>query len=78
MDKQNRMKLFDYKFERAKRELRDNWSPNWTRYCRWLKDRKIREDKALVEANKRREMREHNDKVLRMYGLGKYQRKGEW
>lgn len=72
------MKLFDYRFERAKRELRDDWAPSWPTYCKWLKDRKIRENKALVEANKLSEMRAHNDKVLRQYGLGKYQRKGEW
>jgi hypothetical protein len=76
MDRQNRMKLFDYRFERAKRELQDDWSPSWTRYCKWLKDRKIRENKALVEAAKRKEQQDHNDKVLRAYGLGKYQRKG--
>lgn len=78
MDKQNRMKVFDYRFERALREKGDDWAPNWSQYCKWLKDRKIRQDKVLAEANKRREMREHNDKVLRAYGLGKYQRKGDW
>ena len=78
MDGQDRMKVFDYRFERTSRELLQDWKPSWTRYCKWLKDRTIRAQKALVEANKRREMREHNDKVLRMYGLGKYQRKGDW
>jgi hypothetical protein len=78
MDRQDRMKVFDYRFERTSRELLQDWEPSWTRYCKWLKDRTTRVQKALVEANKRREMREHNDKVLRMYGLGKYQRKGDW
>lgn len=77
MDRQDRMKVFDYRFERVSRELLQDWEPSWTRYCKWLKDRAIRAQKALVEANKQREMREHNDKVLRMYGLGKYQRKGD-
>jgi hypothetical protein len=72
------MKVFDYRFERVSRELLQDWGPSWTRYCKWLKDRTIRVQKALVAANKRREMREHNDKVLRAYGLGKYQRKGDW
>lgn len=71
------MKILVYKFFRVSAEA-DGWTPSWTRYCKWLKDRKIRQDKALVEANKRREMQEHNDKVLRAYGLGKYQRKGDW
>lgn len=78
MDRQDRMKLFGYRFERTRRELRDGWAPNWAGYCRWLKERTRRMQKALVEANKLREMREHNDKVLRAYGLGKYQRKGDW
>lgn len=78
MDGQNRMKVFDYRFERARREIQDDWTPSWHRYCKWLKDRTIRMQKALVEANKLREMREHNDKVLRSYGLGKYQRKGDY
>ncbi len=72
------MKVFDYRFERTSRELLQDWEPSWARYCKWLKDRTIRVQKALVEANKQREMREHNDKVLRAYGLGKYQRKGDW
>lgn len=72
------MKLFDYRFERAKRELRDGWTPSWGKYCHWLKERSIRAQKALVEANKLSEMRAHNDKVLRQYGLGKYQRKGDY
>lgn len=77
MDGQNRMKVFDYHFERAKREMLNDWEPRWHHYCKWLKARTIRMQKALVEANKLREMREHNDKVLRSYGLGKFQRKGD-
>lgn len=72
------MTVLNYAFKRTEKEVLRGWTPNWTRYCKWLKDRKIRQDKALAEANKRREMRQHNDKVLRMYGLGKYQNKGDW
>ena len=70
------MKVFNYRFERAKRELQSGWEPSWSRYCRWLKERSYRIAKDLVEANLVRERREHNDKVLRSYGLGKYQHKG--
>lgn len=51
------------------------WSPSWDRYTRWLKERKQRETKARIEKEKREERMRQNDKVLRSYGLGKYQRK---
>lgn len=78
MDRENRMKVYDYRFERAKRELASDWKPSWTRFCEWLKARTFRTNKAMVAANAARERREANDKVLRAYGLGKYQRKGDY
>lgn len=71
------MKILVYKFFRAA-AVAKGWEPSWGRYCYWLKERKRKQKKAELEAQVERDRREHNDKVLRQYGLGKYQRKGEW
>lgn len=71
------MTISIFRFQKTYREA-GGWKPDWARYCKWLKARKIREQTRMAEATKIRERREHNDKVLRQHGLGKYQRKGDY
>jgi hypothetical protein len=51
---------------------------DWDTFCKWLKERTYRMNKELLAAAKLNEIREHNDKILRQAGLGKYQRKGDY
>lgn len=79
MDGENRMKILVFRFWKEF-HVAQGWSPNWDRYTRWLKERKHRAEKMRLEREreKREERARQNDKVLRSYGLGKYQRKGDW
>lgn len=71
------MTISIFRFHKTYREA-NGWSPDWVRYCHWLKERKHKALKRRLKEEALEERRKHNDKVLRQYGLGKYQRKGDW
>lgn len=73
MDKSPRVRnVINIMFQRLLRESQ-GWEPDWERYKKWLKEKGVREAKRMVEAAAIEERRRNNDKVLRSYGLGKYQ-----
>jgi hypothetical protein len=75
MVRENRMKILVFKFWKQYFVTQGRTS-NWERYVWWLKERKQKADKVRIEKELLEERMKHNDKVLRLYGLGKYQRKG--
>lgn len=62
-------KLINFKARRYLAMSR-GWEPNWDKYKQWLKDRKFKSQKRRLRDEAEAERRAHNDKVLRIYGLG--------
>ena len=63
------------KFSIAKRlMILRGWKYDWTRWRYYKQDKAKRDAKELA----RQERAAHNDKVCRMYGLGKYSYRGYW
>ncbi len=65
------MTVIDFLSERNFR-LRGDWYPDWDRYKWWLKERRRRLGKQAEATRLATDRQNHNDKVLRAYGLGKY------